>query len=150
MKIQNLMPFLYVLFAGIIIPPALALNANVGRNLKSPLLSAFVVMFVGGIFIGGLSLITKQIPPSPVEFSKTPVYIWFGGIFISLNMALMIYSAPKIGIGLATSLVVTGQMIAGLIIDHFGLFALPQASMSVGRLFGFIAIITGVVLVKFF
>ena len=92
----------------------------------------------------------RQVPPPSDELSKIPWIVWLGGILISLYMVLMNYNVPKVGVGLATSLVIAGQVVTGLAIDHFGLFGLPQASMSLGRFFGFIAIVFGVLLVKFF
>jgi transporter family-2 protein len=150
MPLQNVFPLILVLIAGMIVPPAVAMNSTLGRMLKAPVLGACVVMFVGGIFVSILSLMMRSTLPSANDLAKIPWFAWLGGVLISLYMVLMNYNVPKIGVGIATCLVVAGQLITGLAIDHFGLFGLPQTSFSVGRFFGFLTIVIGVLLVKFF
>lgn len=150
MSSQNVISYLCVLLAGIMIPPAVALNATLGRYLKSPILSALAVMLAGGFFVAILTASMRQQPPPAEEIAQIPWYVWLGGVSIAFYMVLMNYNVPKVGVGLATSIVVGGQMMTSLAIDHFGLFGLPQASMSLGRFFGFIAVLGGVLLIKFF
>jgi bacterial/archaeal transporter family-2 protein len=45
---------------------------------------------------------------------------------------------------------VTGQMVASIVIDHFGLLRLPVHEVSVPRLIGAVLIIAGVTLVQRF
>lgn len=150
MTLKTALPFALVFIAGVLVPPAVALNSILGRMLKSPVLSALVVMMVGGIFITLLALLMRQSAPPMEELSKIPWFVWLGGVMISLYMVLMNYNVPKVGVGIATSLVVAGQLTIGLIIDHFGLLGLPQTSFSVGRFFGVLAVVGGVLLLKFF
>jgi len=150
MTLQNFIPLVLVFIAGVLVPPAVALNSILGKMLKSPTLSALVVMTVGAIFMVLLSLGFRQNFPEGNMVSKIPWFVWLGGIPITLYMIIMNYNVPKVGVGLSTSLVVAGQLVIGLIIDHFGLFGLPQASFSMGRFCGFLAIVGGVALLKFF
>jgi FixJ family two-component response regulator len=46
------------------------------------------------------------------------------------------------------ALVVAGQMIAGIAMDHFGVFGLAQHPVSISRLAGIALIIGGVLLIK--
>ncbi len=148
--IQNILPILLVFLAGVLVPPAVVLNSILGKQLKSPVLSAVAVMAMGTTFMVLLSLLLRENVPKAAALAKIPWFAWMGGVMIALYMILMNYNMPKVGSGLATSLVVAGQLLIGLIIDHYGLFGLPQSSFNVGRFFGFAAIIGGVLLLKFF
>src|SRR5437879_1171708 len=106
MTFQNTIPYLLVFIAGVLVPPAVALNSILGKMLKSPMLSAFVVMAVGAMFMVLVSLGFRQSIPSGSEITKIPWFVWIGGVMVSLYMIFMNYNVPKVGVGLSTSLVV--------------------------------------------
>lgn len=148
--LQNILPYLSVFVAGAIVPVGVTLNSILGKMLKSPMLSAAVVFASGTMFLALFSLATRQQIPETDELSQIPWFIWLGGVLIATYMILMNYNVPKVGVGLATSIVVAAQLVVGLIIDHYGLFGLPQAHFSLGRFFGLLSIIAGVALMKIF
>ena len=48
----------------------------------------------------------------------------------------------------ALALLVTGQMLASLVFDHFGLFGVPQHAADPWRLAGAALLVLGVVLIR--
>ena len=67
-----------------------------------------------------------------------------GGIFILLAILLL----PSLGAATLIALVVAGQMLATITIDHFGLFGLTPPPASLSRLLGAGLLIAGVILVR--
>ena len=69
------------------------------------------------------------------------------------NKAAMIigssYLIPKIGIGTFFVLLVSGQVLAGMILGYFGLFGVPATALTLGKLLGAAMVIGGVWLVTF-
>jgi transporter family-2 protein len=68
----------------------------------------------------------------------------FGAIFIGLAIILV----PKLGAATFIALLVTGQMLASVAFDHFGLFGLVQRSVDLPRVVGVFLLIGGVVLIR--
>ncbi|MCU4654248.1 DMT family transporter [Roseibacterium sp. SDUM158016] len=56
---------------------------------------------------------------------------------------------PRIGVGAFFVLLVSGQVLAGMIFGHFGLLGVPATDLSLGKLAGAAMVICGVWLVTF-
>ena len=56
---------------------------------------------------------------------------------------------PRIGLGAFFVLLVSGQVIAGMVFGQFGLFGAPATDLSVGKIAGAALVIAGVWLVTF-
>jgi transporter family-2 protein len=68
----------------------------------------------------------------------------FGAIFI----ALAIFLIPKLGAATFIVLLVTGQMLASVTIDHFGWLGLAERPIDLSRLIGIVLLIGGCVLIR--
>lgn len=132
------------------VPLAVTLNVMLGRGLKNPLFATAVVPAAGALFLALLLLALMNPLPVWEDVKAVPWYFWTGGVLIAVYMLILMFHAPKTGFGLSTSLVVAGQLLMGLMIDHFGAFGLPQISVSPGRIAGVAAVMAGVALIKFF
>ena len=78
------------------------------------------------------------------NLSKAPWYLWFSGplgIAITYGVAV---SFPKLGAGRATTSIVTCQLIAAYLLDHFGLLNLPVRPFQTVHLFGILLLAVGV------
>ena len=65
--------------------------------------------------------------------------------FISLALMLL----PKLGASGFIALAMAGQILASLLLDHFGLFVLAQRELTTPRVLGALLLIGGVVLIQF-
>ncbi len=57
---------------------------------------------------------------------------------------------PKIGVALAFSLAIGGQMLVTLLIDHFGWLGVPEKPINLWRVLGAALITVGVILIRKF
>ena len=145
------MKTLYLAFAmilGMALPIQIGLNAILAKYLSSPYLSALINYIIGGIAILIVAFMVKAPFSNFQNISAAPVWIFLGGLLGALYIAGTIIVAPKIGAGMTLSLVVAGQMIIALFLDHFGLIGFPQISISSLKLLGVGLIIMGVFLIK--
>jgi transporter family-2 protein len=55
---------------------------------------------------------------------------------------------PRFGVALTFSLLIAGQMIATLPIDHFGFLGTPVREINLPRLLGVALVILGVILIR--
>jgi transporter family-2 protein len=69
-----------------------------------------------------------------------------GAFFVLASIVL----TPRLGAAATIGLILTGQVIASMVIDHFGLIQVPVHEASVPRVLGTLLIIAGVVLVQRF
>ena len=76
--------------------------------------------------------------------------MWLGGALGAFYVVGSIVSAPKLGAATLIALVVAGQGMASLLVDHFGWVGFEAKHISVGRLVGMGLLGAGVVLVRIF
>jgi len=91
---------------------------------------------------------TREPVPSWKLVTAVPWWAWSGGILGGVFILLMILLLPSLGAATLLALVVAGQMVAGIAMDHFGMFGLAQHPVSVSRLAGIALVIGGVLLIK--
>lgn len=133
---------------GVILPVQVAVNSKLGDAVTNPLLAAFASFFVGTISLLTYILITG-IPLSKLAGAKDASPIsWTGGVLGAIYVAGSIILLPKLGVALTISLILAGQMLMSVIIDHFGLFGLPVKEISLARFAGMLLIVIGVVLIR--
>ncbi|GKQ49204.1 DMT family transporter [Bradyrhizobium sp. Ce-3] len=142
--------FLYLLAlgAGIAVAVQQVLNGNLRSALNSPAWAG-LVSYLGGLVTMAVVLVATREPvPSWKLVSAVPWWAWSGGVLGGVFILLMILLLPSLGAATLLALVVAGQMIAGIAMDHFGMFGLAQHPVSMSRLAGIALIIGGVLLIK--
>jgi len=60
----------------------------------------------------------------------------------------LIYTAPKLGMASVVGLVVLGQMVMAMLIDHFGWLGLSIHTINWKRLSGALLMIVGLLIIK--
>jgi len=124
-------------FAGVAIATTATLNAYLGQLLASSLLATCIAFVSGSFFtITGYIYYTKEYPT--LQIIKTvPIYLWFtGGVLSAFALASFYYLIPKIGILPMLSFSLGGQLLFSVVSGHFGLFGLPQTSVTIEKLVG--------------
>ena len=134
--------------AGISIVVQQALNANLRTALGSAVWSGFTSYFIGLVCMALLALaLGDPIPPTAV-LARIPWWAWSGGLFGAIFIALAILLVPKLGAATFIALLVAGQMLASVTLDHFGWLGLAQRPLDVTRVIGVFLLIGGVVLIR--
>jgi bacterial/archaeal transporter family-2 protein len=136
------------IFAGILVPIQTALNAQLGRTAGHPITTTLIVFIVGVVACLIALLAIRPATPQLATFAQVPLWAWGGGMIAMVYVVLLVTLAPKLGVGLTTALVLVGQLLAALAIDHFGVLGNPQHSLNSMRLLGVALMIGGVVLIK--
>src|SRR5262249_52955256 len=95
-----------------------------------------------------LATVLREPIPSFNTILRVPWWAWSGGVFGAIFIALSIVTIPKWGAAAYLALLVTGQMVAALAIDHFGWLGIPQRPIDLPRLLGVALLVGGVVLIR--
>jgi bacterial/archaeal transporter family-2 protein len=139
---------LLVIVAGISVVLQQSLNAKLGRNLNAALWAGFSNYLVGLVCMGLLIIIIDEPKPSLAAMARIERWEWCGGVFGAFFIGLSIILIPKFGAARFICLLVAGQMLASLTMDHFGLFGLETKAIDLPRLLGVVLLIGGVALVR--
>ena len=86
--------------------------------------------------------------PSLTKLWQAPWWIWTGGVLGASYLWFAILLAPRLGATLLVGLIVGGQLIASLLLDHYGLLGFHHHPFSLWRAFGVTLLIAGVILIR--
>ena len=142
------LPVVLAVAAGVSVIVQQALNANLRAALGSAAWSGFTSYLVGTVCMVLLALALRDPVPSAAVAARVPWWAWSGGLFGAVFIALAILLIPKIGAATFVALLVTGQMLAALTLDHFGLLGVPVQPATLVRMAGAGFLILGVVLIR--
>lgn len=148
MKISSQLLFILPLTLGIGIAMAFqtAINTQLREYLNSPLQAALLSFFIGTIVLALLVCFQSASKPSLSEISQIPWFLWLGGFLGVYAISLSIYTAPKLGLLTFSGLVIFGQLVISMFIDHFGWLGIEKTPINWQRLLGSIVIFIGVLL----
>jgi transporter family-2 protein len=135
------------LITGGLIPIQAATNAEFSRSIGNPFITGLMVFIVGLIGMIFFLLMTRTAFPMRQQLVSAPLYGYLGGIIVATYVVMITVLVPKIGVGTAIGLIVTGQIICAVAIDHFGLFNVAVRTISHTRVVGMMLMIAGVYLV---
>lgn len=139
---------LLAVIAGAVVPFQSAINANLGRGLGHPLWATLASLLVSILVLLPIMLAMRVPLPSVAFISKAPLWMWAGGAFGVCFISLALVLLPKLGASGFMALALAGQVVASLVLDHFGWFGLAQRQVSLPRVLGVVMLIAGVVLIQ--
>lgn len=141
---------LLALTVGCLLPIQASINAKLGSFLKAPLMAA-LVNFMVGAFVLLMVILGTRTPNNLWQAVKTaPAHAWIGGVMGSIFVSSIIFLVPRLGAALSFSLIVAGQLVFSLILDHFGMFGVPVQPINWGRILGVLLILGGVLVIQKF
>ena len=135
------------LITGALIPIQAATNAAFSKSIGNPLVTGLMVFIVGLVVMILIILISGTTFPTRQQIMSTSLYSYLGGIIVATYVVMITILTPRLGVGTAIGLIVTGQIICAVTIDHFGLFNVAVHSISITRLAGVLLMIAGIYLV---
>jgi len=141
--------FLAVL-AGMAMPTQATVNSKLAESVQSPILAAFISFAVGTVALF-LYILLTGVPLNNLAASKNaPPVVWIGGFLGAFFVSVMATVVPRIGVALAFSLAIGGQMLVTVLIDHFGWLGVPEKPINLWRVLGATLITIGVILIRKF
>lgn len=145
--------YLYILLAvlaGAMMPTQAATNNKMAAFVDSPILAAFISFFVGTVALF-IYVVASGTPLGNIASAKdAPPVAWVGGILGAFFVTAAVMLVPRLGVAMTFSLIIAGQMLVTLVIDHYGLLGVPVKEISLARIGGILLITAGVVLIRKF
>lgn len=141
--------YLLALAAGFALPLQIAFNNKLTHFSGNPVTSGLI-----SFSVGTLALIIYSVT-NPSAFHKSlqqlgqaPPYAWLGGAVGAFYIIVTIVASPKIGLAMFLALVIGGQLVMSLLLDHFGWFGMLVKLFTWRKGFGLICILAGIMLLK--
>ncbi len=137
------------LLAGAVLPIQAGLNSRLGKAVENPVNASLLSFLVGSLGLITYIVLTRQ-PMSWEGAKQAPAYIWLGGLLGAFYVTVIILAFPKLGPGLTFGLIVAGQMVLSVFLEHFNILVAQQQPISFMKIVGIVLIVVGVVLIRQF
>jgi bacterial/archaeal transporter family-2 protein len=132
--------------AGLFLPFQSLIAARTASLINGPMMAA-LVNFAGGTIACIVLIVLFRIPwPSAEQTAAVPNYGWLTGLFGAFFVAQAAFTVPKLGAAGMIAIVVAGQMIGSIVLDHFGIMQSVQP-MTVQKLLGAVLLCVGAYLI---
>jgi bacterial/archaeal transporter family-2 protein len=85
--------------------------------------------------------------PSLQRFAGAPWSAWIGGLCGAVYAVTVVLLAQRLGAATLTALVVTGQLVCSVVLDHFGLIGFELHPAGMARIAGCLLMVAGLALI---
>ncbi|HEY0895566.1 MAG TPA: DMT family transporter [Sphingobacteriaceae bacterium] len=145
---NNIAYYLLALLAGVALATQTGINAQLRSVVGSPVLATLISFLVGTVaLVLYVTLFERESYGAIHQMKGMAFYKILGGLIGAAYVCSVIVLAPRIGAANLLALIVGGQILFALFLDHFGLLGFQQHSFNVFRLAGACLLIGGVVLI---
>jgi len=138
---------LLAILTGAILPLQAGVNSQLRGVLGHPVLAAAISFFVGTVALAAYSAVAR-IPLPSGALGRMQWWHWSGGLIGAFYVACAIILVPRLGAATLVAAVVAGQMVASLLLDHYGLVGYARHSIDLWRVAGAVLVMAGVFLIQ--
>ncbi len=141
---SNLVLIVLMVAGGVAVAVQPSINARLAE--KTGFIQAATVSFA----VGTLVLLLVSLLGSQGTFRRLPEASWWqfsGGLFGAFFVTMTIVGVPRIGTTAVLALTIVSQLVAGLVMDHYGLFGMRGIAFDLRRAMGVLLLLAGVVLI---
>jgi bacterial/archaeal transporter family-2 protein len=133
----------------------LALQAGINGRLRvragDPVYAALISSAISAFLLLLYAvLVVRQPLPEPSRLTSAPWWLWTGGLMGAAYLVTALVLVTRLGGAVWFALVVVGQLLASLVMDHYGLLGLPRHEVNPWRVLGVAFLVLGVVLIRRF
>ena len=124
------------------------MNAMLARAIGSPYGAAAISIFVAGLGAVAMLALTGAGTLSRATLASVPWWVYLAGFIGTVFVLSGVVIAPITGALLFFVCLVAGQLLGGMLADHFGLFGLQVRPATLERLAGLALVLGGAILVQ--
>lgn len=122
-------------------------NNVLARKMAHPLHASIISFATGLLVLVLIAIFTGRFPPRfTTSLTDIPWWAWAGGSIGAYLVTMSLLFAPRVGALNWIAFIVTGQAIASLLLDHFGIVGFAQKSITMPRVIGAALLVVGLIL----
>lgn len=142
-------PVVFAFAAGAVLPLQAGINAQLRTYAGSPVIAAFISFLAGTIVLFSAALLLRMPWPPLAALAQAPWWVWIGGALGAFFVFLTIVLAESLGAAVMVALIIAGQMVVSLVLDHHGLVGYARRPLDPTRIIGTILLLSGVFLIRY-
>lgn len=150
---MNILFYLLAFISGAGVTLQAGVNGRLRQSLGSSILAPLISFFVGTLVLVVAYIITVAVKaqsiPAIDNVRQTSWWMWVGGLLGAFYMFVAVIAMPRIGVGNTMILIIAGQLVLAVILDHFGVFG-PVDPITPTRIVGIVLMCIGVYIIKKF
>jgi transporter family-2 protein len=145
---ETLLLVLLGLLAGAGVPVQATVNSALRHHLGRPEWATLVSFSVGTVAIALVLLLQRTPLPAEAQAAQAPWWSWTGGALGAFYIFTTILLVPRLGVATSLAVLLAGQVVSGLLLDHAGALGLATREITPGRLAGVALLAAGVFLTQ--
>lgn len=126
----------------------IGLNATLAKSISNNIWAAIFALLIGALGLAIYAVATQNINVKWQSMPSVPLWAWAGGLLGAVFVAGSVIAAPRVGSAVFVGLILVGQMLASLLLDHYGWLGFQQTQINLSRVLGVGLLIGGVILIK--
>ncbi len=128
-------------FSGIAVGLQGPLSSIINQQL-GPLESVFIV-HMGGVVVSLVPLLLFKGGGNLGRWRELPWYVLIAGVAGLIVLLSIGYMIPRIGVAPSMMLIIVGQMIVGVVLDHYGILGAALRPISLPQVAGIVVMMVG-------
>jgi len=138
-----------VAVAGSLLPLQAGLNTRMGQAIHNPIYASLISFIGGAIALIIFILVTRQ-SIAWADLKSAPRITWISGALGAFYVTVSIFAFPRLGPALTFGLIVAGQLLVSIALDHFNILVAAPHPINWYRVAGALLIVAGVVIIRRF
>lgn len=141
---------------GVIAGACIAIQAPINTQLSrmlggAPTVAAGLSFFAGAVVLGLISFALARAEGRVLDWSAPTPWLYFaGGCLGAVYVTTAVLLTPRVGAAAVMAFAVTGQLLAGILIDRVGFLGVAVREITAGRVAGAVLLIAGAVMIRVF
>jgi transporter family-2 protein len=146
----NWLFFVVAFLAGAVIAVQVGANTRLKEAFGEALPAVILSSLFGVVLLLAVMTFAGVPWPSAGALGDAPWWAWLGGPLGAAYAIATVLLARHLGAATLVGLVVTGQLVCSVFLDHFGVLGFTEHSLSAGRIVGCALMLAGIVLISRF
>ena len=142
----------FYLIVALVTGAAIAVQALANSRLRfalgTPVWAAIAQFIVGLVALVAIAIVARQPAPDTTGLSRMPWWGWVGGAIGALFITVSIVLTPRLGTAVTLATMTVGQLLAALVLDHYGWLGAPVMRLSLPRVLGAGCLLLGIALMR--
>jgi len=144
---MNIIFYFFAILCGVANSIQSGVNAELRKSINNPIYTAIFSFSIGLISLLLITPLFKEPFPSLASLKSVAWWKWTGGLLGAFFVTTVILSIQRVGSANMLALIVAGQLITAMTLDHFGLLGFKIHPISAWRIIGGIVTVIGVYLI---
>jgi transporter family-2 protein len=144
---MHFLPFALAFLAGALIAIQIGSNARLKEATGEPLPALIISSSIGVAVLVVALLVSRESWPSLAQLRTAPPSAWLGGLVGAGYAIVTVVLARHVGAATLVALVVAGQLVCSVLLDHFAVIGFELRPATMGRVAGCGLLLGGVFLI---